>query len=367
MTQPNLFHGSYNPADVTFLLKQVQIATTDVALKERAIQTGAAHYSEMLSPEKNPTPEYMALFHRALALNGEKHAGHIASLARTIAARGSRTPVVVSLARAGTPVGVLLHRALNHLGLQSTHYCVSIIRDRGVDWAALDFILARHKDTDITFVDGWTGKGVISRELLASVAQYNGLRNANIDGTLAVVADLCGSASLAVTSEDYLIPNAVLNSTVSGLVSRTVLSAQYVGPGDFHACAFYDEKRELDVSQLYVDAITPALLAAIASPHRAFQRAWTSGQCATLQGISQRFVADCMTRYNASHTNYVKPGIGESTRALLRRVPDRLLLADPTAQDVQHLVALAEAKQVPVDHVADMPYRAAAIIMSVND
>jgi hypothetical protein len=237
-----MFHGSYKPDDVTFLLKAVDIATTGVAEKERAIQSGEQHYSEMLSDEKDPTPEYMQLFDRAVALNGDKLAAHIASLARTIAGRGSRSPVVVSLARAGTPIGVLLHRGLKHMGLDSTHYCVSIIRDRGVDWAALDYIIARHRDTDIVFVDGWTGKGVISKELAGSVRAFNSERATNIDGTLAVVADLAGAASMAVTSEDYLIPNAVLNSTVSGLVSRTVLNTKYVGPGDFHACAFYAHK-----------------------------------------------------------------------------------------------------------------------------
>jgi hypothetical protein len=362
-----MLYGSYEPGDCTFLLKVVSIATTDVAAKEKAIQTGAAHYSEMLSEEKSPTPEYMQLFHRALALNGDKLAAHVASLARTIAARGSKTPVVVSLARAGTPVGVLLHRALNYMGFNSTHYCVSIIRDRGVDWAALDYILSRHRDTDITFVDGWTGKGVISNELATSVAAYNGLRKSNIDGTLAVVADLAGAASVAVTSEDYLIPNAVLNSTVSGLISRTVLSAQYVGEGDFHACAYYGDKEPLDVSRFYVDALTPALYAAVNDPALSPECAWDAARRSALRAISDAFVADCMVRYDAHHRNYVKPGIGESTRALLRRVPDRLLLADPKAEDVQHLVALAESKRVPVEHVVDMPYRAAAIIMSVND
>jgi hypothetical protein len=253
------------------------------------------------------------------------------------------------------------------MGLDSTHYCVSIIRDRGVDWAALDYIIARHRDTDIVFVDGWTGKGVISKELAGSVRAFNSERATNIDGTLAVVADLAGAASMAVTSEDYLIPNAVLNSTVSGLVSRTVLNTKYVGPGDFHACAFYAHKAVHDVSQRYVDALTPALLRAIDAPELSPECNWGSDRRRALQAISDAFVTEVMRRYEVGHRNFVKPGIGESTRTLLRRVPDRLLLADPSAADVQHLVALAHSKGVPVDHVADMPYRAAAIIKSLGD
>jgi hypothetical protein len=73
-----------------------------------------------------------------------------------------------------------------------------------------------------------------------------------------------------------------------------------------------------------------------------------------------------MLRFDAER-NHVKPGVGESTRAMLRRVPDRLLLQDPTAHDVQHLLRLAEEKQVDVERIPDMPYRAAVIIKSVSE
>ncbi len=40
------------------------------------------------------------------------------------------------------------------------------------------------------------------------------------------------------TREDFLIPSACLNSTVSGLVSRTVLNDDLIGPADFHGAKF---------------------------------------------------------------------------------------------------------------------------------
>lgn len=354
------FPGSYEAGDVTFLLKVVDIAETDVAEKERLIQAGT-HYSEMLSAEKSPSPAYLSLFHRSLAMNSQKMAQHIADLSATLALRPGREVVVVSLARAGTPVGVLLHRALAVLGRQSVHYCVSIIRDRGIDWEALDYICSHHADTDIVFVDGWTGKGVITAELLASVTNYNKSRNRNVDPSLWVLADLAGSATFAATEEDYLIPNAVLNATVSGLVSRTVLSDLYVQPGDFHACAFYGDKRDEDLSRFYVDEMTPHVLTALA-----FARPvkWTAAKRSSLNRMSTAFVSAMMARYDAER-NHVKPGIGESTRAMLRRVPDRLLVQDGSAEDVQHLLRLADEKQVVVERIEDMPYRAAVIIKSV--
>lgn len=356
------FHGSYESNDVTFLLKVVQVATTDVAEKERLIQSGV-HYSEMLSEEKSPSADYLRLFHRALAMNGEKLAQHIADIAVTLQARPGREVVVVSLARAGTPIGVLLHRALGVLGKQSKHYCVSIIRDRGVDWQALDYICANHRGEDIVFVDGWTGKGVITRELAASVTDYNRSRGTSIDPALWVVADLAGSATVGATEEDYLIPNAVLNATVSGLISRTVLSTLYVGEGDFHACAFYEDKLGEDLSRFYVDELTPHVITALAF---AQPTVWSEETRRSLNQVSNAFVEAMMAQFDVER-NHVKPGVGESTRAMLRRVPDRLLLKDPSAPDVQHLIRLADEKNIVVERVEDMPYRAAVIIKSVSN
>ena len=45
------FSGSYLPTDVQFLLRQLNVEVTDIAEKERLIQTGQKHYSEMLSAE----------------------------------------------------------------------------------------------------------------------------------------------------------------------------------------------------------------------------------------------------------------------------------------------------------------------------
>ena len=57
------------------------------------------------------------------------------------------------------------------------------------------------------------------------------------------------------TREDFLIPSACLNSTVSGLISRTVLRADLVGPDDFHGAKFYRELAGADVSVAFLDAV----------------------------------------------------------------------------------------------------------------
>ncbi len=361
------FHGSYLPDDCTFLLKPVVIAPTDVVAKEQAIQSGKRHYSEMLSVEKTPDERYMRLFYRALEQNKDKFAAHLASLSRTLAARPGKEVVLVSLARAGTPVGVLLHRGLKALGCQSVHYSISIIRDRGVDSVALDYILERHRDTEIVFIDGWTGKGAISSELAASVGEYNASRGSAISPELVVVSDLAGVAGLAATADDYLIPSAILNAIVSGLVSRTVLNDEYVGPGDFHACMFYEEKRGEDLSCYFVDLLAPIMVDCLKHPAKSPVCVWGPRERASLKLCSDAFIQEAMARFKVTDRNRVKPGIGESTRALLRRVPDRLIVREEGAVDVEHLVTLARSQNVPVETDPALPYRAAVIIKTLGD
>jgi hypothetical protein len=361
------FHGSYRADDCTFLLKPVSIVPTDLVAKEKAIQSGLRHYSEMLSVEKTPDQRYMRLFYRALEQNKAKFARHLASLARTLSQRPGREVVVVSLARAGTPVGVLLHRGLKALGRQSVHYSISIIRDRGIDAVALDYILERHSDRDIVFVDGWTGKGAIATELASSVFEYNQSRGSSISCDLVVVSDLAGVAGLAATADDYLIPSAILNAIVSGLVSRTVLNAQYVGIGDFHACMFYEEKRGEDLSCYFIDQLDPIMQSCLADQATSPVVVWGTAERASLKQCSDAFIQEAMKRFNVTDRNRIKPGIGESTRALLRRLPDRLIVREAQAIDVEHLVTLARTHGVPVEIDPALSYRAAVVIKTLGD
>ena len=63
----------------------------------------------------------------------------------------------------------------------------------------------------------------------------------------------------------------------------------------------------------------------------------------------------------------IKPGIGEATRVLLRRVPRALLLRDAAEPAVQHLAWLAREQQVPVETQATLPLRAVAIIQTHSE
>ncbi len=361
------FPGSYAADDVAFLLKPVEMEPTPTEEKERLIQSGRCHYSEMLPVERVPDTRYLALFHQALRANGERLARDIVRVAAALAAaRPSGEIVLVSLARAGTPAGVLLRRTLTRMGRRSPHYSISIIRGRGIDARALDHVRARHDERGIVFVDGWTGKGAIAGELRHSVAAYNAANGVRVPATLAVLADLCGSADLAATGEDYLVPSALLNAVVSGLVSRSVLHPALVGTGDFHACRFYGELRRWDLSRAFVERIDRRAARVLRS-ERPEPTRWTAERRRILAEHSAEFVDWAQRTFQLTDPNRVKPGIGEATRALLRRVPERLLLRTPDSPDVRHLVHLAREARVPVEVHPRLPYRAAVIIRTLGE
>jgi len=359
------FSGSYHGADVTFLLKPLPLAdfVDDVAEKERLIQSGQRHYSEMLSPERPPSARYVAVFDEACRANGERMARDCLRLAQLVAQRRSGPVTVVSLARGGTPVGVLLKRLLERVHDRvATHYSVSIVRDRGIDANALRHILAQgHAPASIVFVDGWTGKGVIARELAASIERFNREHGTEIDSGLFVLSDLAGAAACAASCDDYLIPSSILNATVSGLVSRSVL-AKALGPRDFHGCVLYSDFAAHDRSRDFVDDLERRALALCGQTDEA-----QAVDARLAASRSQAYIAAAMARYGVNDVNLVKPGIGEATRVLLRRAPRLLVLRDAQAPAVAHLRLLAEEKQVPVEIDPALPYQAVSLIRSASD
>ncbi len=356
------FSGSYRAGDVSFLLKPLPLqGFVDVADKEYLIQSGQRHYSEMLSPESLPSARYLRVFREACAANTARMAQDCLALAALIAERRSGPVTLVSLARAGTPVGVVLNRLLPAVfGRASTHYSVSIIRDRGIDQVALEHILAQgHAAESIVFIDGWTGKGVISRELAAAVAAFNARRGTAIDGGLYVLSDLAGTAACAASCDDYLIPSSILNATVSGLISRSILN-ESIGPGDFHGCVYYQQFEAHDQSQAFADDVTAQ---ALALPRQA---AAPSDQ-AQAAAVSRAYMAAALKQHGIGDANMIKPGIGEATRVLLRRTPRLLIVRDAAAPEVAHLLLLAQEKNIPVTVDAALPYHAVSLIRSALD
>ncbi len=357
------FSGSYSPNDVEFLLKQITIENTPIAVKEALIQSGQKHYSQMLSHESLPSEAYLELFRQAMAANRRRVAADVISLAAGIIATRPHGITLVSLARAGTPVGVLLKRVLqSYHHINAAHYSISIIRDVGVDTHALRHILQRHAPETLVFVDGWTGKGVIGRQLAASLQRFAETDNVTIPAELYVLADLSGTAAVAASAEDYLIPSCILNATVSGLVSRSVYDAQTAAAG-FHGCVYYQDFAAHDLSGFFIDGILASVAGQWGDARQSIRPArYQTGQAA----VAEKLLDDLATRYNVSHPNYIKPGIGEATRVFLRREARLLLLQDDAAEATLHLRWLAESRAIPIVVCPDLPYRAVALIKEIT-
>jgi len=364
MTMLRPFSGSYTPDDVQFLLKPVDYGHTPIHDKEALIQAGKKHYSEILSHEALPPDDYLALFHQAVAGNQDRMAKHLIVLAERIAATKTGAITLVSLARAGTPIGVLLKHILQrYFGIAATHYSISILRDIGIDQSALRFILKKHNSESLVFVDGWTGKGVIARQLTESLQAFAVSDGIEIPADLHVLADLSGQAAVAASSEDYLIPSCLLNATVSGLVSRSIYDSHKQKPGDFHSCVYYRQFEQHDLSRFFIETILARVAALWQTCHGQMSIETNRRQ---QQTVSLQFLLWINQLYGITEHTLIKPGIGEATRVLLRREAQLLLLQDGDCEATRHLRWLAESKAVPVTVITDLPYRAAALIKKIQ-
>ncbi|MDR1872562.1 MAG: cysteine protease StiP family protein [Deltaproteobacteria bacterium] len=360
------FSGSFNQEDAIFLLKVIDIPPMALETREYRIQSGQSHYSEMIGPEKPPDKSYLAVFHQALERNQARLGLDLVKLAAIVAQSRPGPLTLVSIARSGTPVGVILGRLLKIVFKRDiTHYSISVIRDKGVDQNALNYILERHEPQSIVFVDGWTGKGVIGRELAHSLGQIKAPKE--LDPNLAVLADLAGIAGLTASVDDYLIATSLLNSVVSGLISRTILNPDYIGPFDFHGCVFYQELKDYDLSKWLVDKVTQYALNQLKTVPdlKAIQNVSLSERLKAATA-SAAFMARAKLKYRIQDENYIKPGLGESARVLLRRAPELLIVRDRLDPDVQPVLILAQERDVPVAMEPDLPYRAAALIKRLD-
>ena len=347
--------STYKKDDVTILLKDItgKLDPLPTAEREKLIQSGR-HYSEMLPLEYEPSEKYLKAYFDALSRYAEITAHAAASLAEKIYEEKGASAALVSLARAGTPIGILLKRYIKRrFGADVAHYTISIIRGRGIDKNAMAYILARHAPEALQFVDGWTGKGAIARELASGAAEFRG-----VSAGLAVLSDPAYVAEKCGTHEDFLIASSCLNSTVSGLLSRTVLRDDLIGEADFHGAAFYEGLCDKDLTYDFIEAVERRFPEE-APPVREEGAVHRSGLAEV-----ERIAGD----FGIRDINLVKPGIGEATRVLLRRLPWKLLVKSRTDEArLGHLYQLAKEKGIEIVEYPLENYLACGLIRSLAD
>ena len=392
--------SSYQENDVIFLLKDITglVKPQPTEERERLIQAGK-HYCEMLPIEYVPSETYRKAYQEALAYYAGSTAQAIGVLADKVIAKKGSQVVLVSLARAGTPIGILLKRYIKKkYQVEVSHYSISIIRGRGIDHNAMRFLLDNYPPEDLLFVDGWIGKGAILGELKKEIAAYPG-----VSDEIAVAADPANVTELCGTHEDILIPSSCLNSTVSGLVSRTFLRDDIIGKNDFHGAVYYGELVDSDVSYDFIKAIEREFPVGLGGGcpvdskenmegmdnsvnHKenmeemdnsvdykknveGMENQWIGGKSRIEKGAGVEEVKKIAQDFGIGDLNLVKPGIGEATRVLLRRVPWKVLIASQYKDDkaLAHILRLAQEKGVPVEYYPLCHYKACGIIKKLAD
>lgn len=346
--------SSYSEDDVVLLLKDItgMVEPKSTEEREKLIQSGR-HYSEMLPIEYIPTDKYMQVYNDALKNYAKPVAKAVGTLGDKVIKHRGEEIVLVSLARAGIPIGILLKRYIKKkYHIRVPHYSISIIRGRGIDDNAMKYLLDHYKPTQLLFVDGWIGKGAIYNELKKNIAFYEG-----VSSEIGVIADPANVTELCGTHEDILIPSSCLNSTVSGLVSRTFLRKDIIGEKDFHGAVYYGNLKDSDVSYEFINSI-----------EKEFSME-NSDDSYIVEGKGMDEVIEIGRAFGIKDINLIKPGIGEATRVLLRRIPWKVLIDERFKGEPQleHLVRLAEEKKVPVEYYPLKHYKCCGIIKDIAD
>lgn len=346
--------SSYKKEDVCLLLKDITglVKPQPAEEREKLIQSGR-HYCEMLPVEYIPSAQYMEAYEEALKNYAASAAFAVGRLADKIVEQKGGDTVLVSLARAGIPIGILLKRYISKkYKICMPHYSVSIIRGRGIDGNAMRYLLGQCRPEQILFIDGWIGKGAILRELQKDIADYAG-----VSSEIGVLADPANVTELCGTHEDILIPSSCLNATVSGLISRTFLRDDIIGEKDFHGAVYYGELADSDLSYSFIHAIEEKFVMENPKEEPSFG------------GFGYQEAEEIAGAFGVSDINFVKPGIGETTRVLLRRIPWKVLINQRYGRDksLAHIIRLAEEKNVPVEYYPLKHYKACGIIRKLTD
>lgn len=338
---------SYLPHQVTCLFAPFNGDLLSVQEKEACLQNGG-YYGDILSKEDRPDPQYVEIFDRLSSTLSHKLAQPVLQLVEHFhTTRPVDRPIVLlSLARAGTPIGVVVAELLRtRFNREVHHYSVSVLHKYGLDGHAMNHILARHAAENVVFLDGWVSQGRITRAVEESAPQWG------VSPVLYCVSDPSGFQDATATREDILLPSAVLNANVSGLLSRTVYN-----PNGFHFSETYSDFHDIDRTQAFIQD----MLHACESQTRIEQRNVTPSHQQRV--IARTQIEAFCAEHNTDDSN-IKVGVGEVSRSLLRRIPT-LVVVDPSAvEETQHMFWLAQQRNIEL-RVQELngPFRAFSIL-----
>ena len=187
--------SSYSKEDVILLLKDITglVQPQPTEERERLIQAGR-HYCEMLPIEYVPSEKYMEAYRMALKDYAKPTAEAVGRLADKIIKKRGREVVLVSLARAGIPIGILVrHYIKKKYGYDVPHYSISIIRGRGIDENAMKYLLSHHLGIDeADYNDRRYGAGKCGHVLLHDDSNHHCKTDCVGSGIYSTIWTACG-------------------------------------------------------------------------------------------------------------------------------------------------------------------------------
>lgn len=370
-----LVKTSYSEDDCKVLLKDLTSVMKPLPTEERErLNQSGVHYSEMLPEEKEPSEVYMQIYLDSVERMSFDLADWTAKLGEMILSNTKgRKPALISLARAGMPLGVLIKRYLRDCcNVECNHYGISIIRDKGIDVNAMDYIYEQEKGSvevrDYIFIDGWVGKGVICEQLVDAVNYLKNIDDkwADLSSNLYVASDSANVTHYCATRRDCILPFACLNSTVSGLISRTILNKYVdVENGDFHGAVYFKQFESIDETNNYVNSISISDMKEAGVKYKGI----TGITYTSLKGME--IVDAICADYGIADYKKVKPGIGETTRVLLRRIPYKVLINSSIGNiesdaDIRHILELCKQKNIPIDRYPLGDYKVCGVVKEMG-
>lgn len=346
-------NGTYLKDECEFLLKDVNGIIQDLTSEQREqLKLKGVPYYAMMPKEEPIKDSYNKLFLELLEKSSKNIAKCIGDMAEAIYSEKGNDTVIVSLVRAGTPFGVLIKKYIKFkYNVNIPHYSVSIIRQKGIDENSLVYILGKHPNANIQFVDSWTGKGSITNELKKAILEFNNKYQVNIDDSLAVLADPAKISRICGTRKDVIIPNCCLNSTVCGLISRSYCNGDVIGPNDFHGAVEYMYLKNMDFSRLFIDTI-----------EKEFSTVQSQVKYWDIEDYGSKVIKQISEEFNIEDEDKIKLSIGEASRMLLRKEPKILLIKNFDNKDLSHVIEMAKDKNIDMIAYDKSDYECIAII-----
>ena len=335
--------STFKSEDVEFLLTDMTGKIEPITLEEKKKRVEQGEYDRSILTKEFPvTKEYLDICLEWTPIYAKQTAIAVGNLAEQLYKIKNKNLVLVSILRAGTNVGILVKRYLkNKYKINIPHYSMSLIKE--LDSNSMNYLLSKHRPEDIQFIDGWTGKGTVTKQLLASAKKYEG-----VDPSLAVLSDSINIAKYCGIREDIAIPQSPFNACITGLVSMPIHNNPFVGKENFDGAIYLEELEEMDVSQKYLDLV-----------EKEFDYSCNAnGYTDNIEKVEE--ITKIAKDYNVN-LSQLNPGINEAARAILRRKVAKLLVKNKNDFQVKEIIELAKLKNIEIEEYDFKYYKASSI------